>query len=209
MVLHGNAKIRTVFFDLGGVCLSNGWDHEQRRAIADRFQFDYDAFDLRHRLIIDTLERGQCTLDDYLQWTLFYLPRAFSIGEIKAAMFALSTEFRQTLQLVDALRRTGGVLLATLNNESRELNEERINRFGLRGRFSAFFSSCYLGLLKPQPDMFRRALQITQCAPAECIFVDDRPMNVEVAAIIGMHAIQFTDAPALARSLQDAGVLLP
>jgi putative hydrolase of the HAD superfamily len=200
------AAITTIFFDLGGVCLSNGWDHEQRQELARRFGFDYEAFDSRHRQVVDALERGQLTLDDYLQWTLFYAPRPFTPAAVVDAIEQLSAPFTETLDIVSALRASGRYLLATLNNESRELNEYRIARFGLRERFMVFFTSCYLGLLKPQPECYRRALQITQRAPDECLFVDDRPMNVEVARILGMHTIQFKNAAQLADELRAAGV---
>jgi putative hydrolase of the HAD superfamily len=200
------SPITTIFFDLGGVCLSNGWDREQRRAVTEKFGFDYDTFDRRHRQVVDALERGQLTLAEYLQWTIFYEPRPFTIDNITTEIMQLSTPFSETLALVQALRQTGKYLLATLNNESRELNEYRIQRFGLCDLFSAFFTSCYLGLIKPQPDAYRRALQITQRRSADCVFVDDRPMNVEVAAILGMHPIQFTSAAQLEADLRAVGV---
>lgn len=201
------ATISTIFFDLGGVCLSNGWDREQRRVITDRYGLDYESFDRRHRQVVDTLERGQLTLHEYLQWTMFYEARPFTINMITKDILELSVSFPETLQLVHALRKTGTYVLATINNESRELNEHRIARFELRQYFSAFFSSCYFGLLKPQPDHYRRALQITQCSPDECIYIDDRPMNVEVARILGMQAIQFVDAAQLATDLRAAGAI--
>jgi putative hydrolase of the HAD superfamily len=201
------SPITTLFFDLGGVCLSNGWDREQRRAVTDTYGFDYDIFDRRHRQVVDALERGQLTLQEYLQWTIFYESRPFTIDDITTEILQLSSAFPETLELVQGVRRTGKYLLATLNNESRELNEYRIERFGLGDLFSAFFTSCYLGLIKPQPDAYRRALQITQRRPAECIFVDDRPMNVEVAGILGMHAVLFTSAMQLEADLRAAGVI--
>lgn len=195
-----------IFFDLGGVCLSNGWDREQRRAVAEQFGFDYDTFDRRHRQVIDALERGQLSLRDYLQWTILYEARPFTIDEIITAVEQLSSPFPDTLEIVRALQASGNYLLATINNESRELNEYRIHRFGLKGLFSAFFSSCYLGLLKPQPDHYRRALQITQRVAEECVYIDDRPMNVEVACILGMRAIEFQSASQLEADLRKAGI---
>jgi putative hydrolase of the HAD superfamily len=200
------AAITTIFFDLGGVCLSNGWDHEQRQEVARKFDFDYAAFDTRHRQVVDALERGQLTLHEYLDWTLFYEPRSFTRDEITQAMYELSTPIPGTLEIVRALKQSGRYLLATLNNESRELNEYRIEHFGLRELFSVFFTSCYLGLVKPLPDHYRRALQITQRAAEECLFVDDRPLNVEVARILGMRPIQFTDQTQLEHDLRAAGV---
>jgi putative hydrolase of the HAD superfamily len=198
--------ITTLFFDLGGVCLSNGWDHEQRQTVAQKLGFDYEPFDSRHRQVVDAMERGQLTLEDYLNWTLFYEPRPFTIEDVIREIQQLSTPFSETLELDKALRNSGRYLLATINNESRELNEYRIQRFELRDLFTAFFTSCYLGLVKPQPEHYRRAMQITQRAPEECLFVDDRPMNVEVAQILGMHPIQFKDAGQLAADLRAAGV---
>jgi putative hydrolase of the HAD superfamily len=198
--------ITTLFFDIGGVVLTNGWDHEQRQAVAREFGFDYETFDARHRQVADTLERGQMTLHDYLRWTLFYEPRPFTLAEIEAAIKGLSAPLDDTLGLARALRAGGRYALMTINNESRELNEHRIRTFGLRQVFSAFFSSCYLGLVKPQPEHYRRALDISQRAPDECLYIDDRPMNVEVARILGMHPVRFTDAAQLAADLRAAGV---
>jgi putative hydrolase of the HAD superfamily len=199
--------ITAIFFDIGGVCLSNGWDHEQRQVVAQKLGFDYAAFDSRHRQVIDSLERGHLTLDEYLKWTLFYMEQPFTLEQTTEEIRQLSTPFTETLEVVRALRASKRYLLATLNNESRELNEYRIERFGLRELFSVFFSSCYLGLIKPQPDAYRRAFQITQCRPDECIFVDDRPMNVEVARILGMHAIQFTSAAQLVSDLRESDIV--
>ena len=198
--------ISTVFFDIGGVVLSNGWDRDQRRKTAENLGFDYAAFDSRHLQVVDSLERGQLSLHDYLQWTLFYEPRPFGEDDIIRAIEDLSVPDAATLDLVRGLRQHSTLGLMTINNEARELNEYRIGRFGLRAVFSAFFSSCYLGLVKPQPEHYRRALDIAQRAPDECLYVDDRPMNVEVAAILGMHAILFKDAVQLEADLRSAGI---
>ena len=198
--------ITTLFFDLGGVCLSNGWDHEQRQVVARQFGFDYTAFDSRHRQVVDTLERGDLSLQEYLQWTLFYEPRPFSVDEVVSAIEQLSTPIPDSLTLVRALRDSRKYTLMTINNESRELNDYRIRQFELRSLFTAFFSSCYLKLLKPQPQHYRLALDISQRSVDECLYIDDRPMNVEVARILGMHPILFTSAAQLEADLRDAGV---
>jgi putative hydrolase of the HAD superfamily len=202
------SQITTLFFDIGGVCLSNGWDHEQRQVIAKQFNFDYPTFDARHRQVVDTLERGQIGLHDYLQWTLFYEDRDFSVQEVTEAIKNLSTPIGETLELLRALKQTGKYNLMTINNESRELNKYRIETFALRNIFSAFFSSCYLGLMKPQPEHYRRALEISQCPVENCVYVDDRPMNVEVARILGMKPIHFTSAAQLESDLKSFGVQL-
>ena len=172
----------------------------------ERFGFDYTAFDSRHRQVVDSLERGHLTLDDYLSWTVFYEPRSFTRAEIVQAIFDLSTPFPETIALLNRLHAGSRYLLATINNESRELHEYRVQHFGLRSIFTAFFTSCYLELLKPQPEHYRRALQITCRTPEECLFVDDRPLNIEVAQILGMRTIQFSSATQLETDLRAAGI---
>ncbi len=200
--------ITTLFFDIGGVCLSNGWDHEQRRAVAKQFGIEHESFDSRHQQIVDSLERGFMTLHEYLDWAVFYEPRAFSHEELEQAIKRLSTPIDGTLELVRAVGRSRRYLQMTINNESRELNEYRIERFGLGELFTGFFTSCYLGLLKPQPEHYRRALQIAQRPAGQCLYIDDRPLNVEVARILGMQTIHFESAAQLERDLRDAGVQL-
>lgn len=202
------SQITTLFFDIGGVCLSNGWDHEQRQLIAKQFNFDYPTFDARHRQVSDTLERGQLSLQEYLQWTLFYEARDFTPAELTEAIKNLSTPIEETLELLRSLKGTSRYRLMTINNESRELNEYRIGRFRLTEIFSTFFSSCYLGLMKPQPEHYRRALDISQSSASDCVYIDDRPMNLEVARILGMKTILFKHTAQLCEDLLELEVKL-
>src|SRR5690349_6047000 len=108
--------ITTLFFDIGGVCLSNGWDHEQRQEIAERFAFDYAAFDARHRQVVDSLERGHLTLEEYLTWTIFYENRTFTLEQIVSAIQALSTPIPETLELVREIAASHHYNLMVINN---------------------------------------------------------------------------------------------
>jgi len=87
-----------------------------------------------------------------------------------------------------------------------ELNVFRIEQFGLRQYFSVFFSSCFLGLRKPDEAIYRTVLQVTQCQPAECIFIDDREVNLECPRELGVATILFQDAAQLRRELRENGV---
>ncbi len=121
-------------------------------------------------------------------------------------MKAQSQPYPETLQLVAALGATERYLLASLNNESRELNDHRIAAFGLDELLSIFLSSCYLGIRKPDEDIYRLALDITQCLPEECLFVDDRAVNLECAELVGMRTIEYHDAQQLQTDLAGYGV---
>lgn len=190
-----------IFFDVGGVILTNGWDRPARRTTVERFGINFAEFDARHQRVVDDFEIGRLTLDEYLDRTVLYEPRPFDRAAFRDAMYGQSRANPESLALLADLCRSGRFWAATLNNESRELNQYRIDRFGLREYFSAFFSSCYLGVRKPDPAIYRLALDVAQRRPGDCIFVDDRPENVAAAAAVGMQGIQFQGAAALRSQL--------
>jgi putative hydrolase of the HAD superfamily len=199
-------EIKSIFWDNGGVILTNGWDRPARQRAAEEFQFDASEFEERHGLIFDAFESGRMTLDEYLHRSVFYRKRPFTPKEFEEFMFAQSRPYPESLDLLAALGRTGRLLCASLNNEGLELNEYRIEKFNLRKYFAVFFSSCYLGVRKPDPRIYRLALKITQCKPEECIFIDDREVNVESAREVGIHGIQFQSAARLRNDLIGFGV---
>lgn len=202
------AAITAMFWDVGGVILSNGWDRPTRQLACEKFHIDWDDFQDRHELLISKFETGRLTLDQYLQRTVFYHTRPFSLQEFKDYIFSQSTPAPEALSLLQQVSESGRYLLGTINNESRELNEFRIQKFGLARYFTLFVTSCYIGLRKPDESIYRRALELTQRTPGECLFIDDRSLNVEIAAQVGLHAIQFHDAALLRAELERYGVEL-
>ncbi|HEV2491010.1 MAG TPA: HAD family phosphatase [Candidatus Acidoferrales bacterium] len=199
-------KVTAVFTDMGGVVLSNGWDRAARRDAASKFHLDWEEFEDRHELMLNAFETGQTTMDEYLTRTVFYRERLFSREEFLAFMYAQSRPMPESLDVMRRLAAAGRYLLAAINNESRELNEYRIKEFHLREYFEAFLSSCYLGVRKPDEAIYRLALSITQRLPEECVFIDDRGLNLECAKELGMHTIQFQNAWQLQQDLQQIGV---
>jgi putative hydrolase of the HAD superfamily len=201
-------RVTALFWDIGGVILTNGWDLPARREAAAIFSLDADEFEERHELANPAFEVGRATLDQYLERTVFYCKRAFSPDEFKGFMFARSSEFPEPRALVDRIAASGRYFMAAINNEGAEINDYRIERFALRRTFMAFFSSCYVGLRKPSTQIYELALKVTQRAPGECIFVDDRAINVESARQLGMDAIVFKDAKQIADELRGRGIEL-
>jgi putative hydrolase of the HAD superfamily len=199
--------ITTIFWDIGGVLLTNGWDRAARRRAVSRFEMEWDAFEDRHEQVAGVFETGRIDLDTYLDRTVFHVPRRFDRPSFKAFMFEQSQACPDALELVRSLRRAGAPRMAALNNESRELNLYRIERFGLRQCFSLFFSSCFVGLRKPEEALFRMVLQVTQTPAESALLVDDREINVEAASCVGMQAIRYEGVESLRGSLQNAGVL--
>lgn len=196
--------IRALFWDIGGVLLSNGWDREERAQLVARFGLDPQDFQERHKQIVPELETGRLSLEGYLAQTVFCQPRDFTPAEFRAAMFALSTPHADTLALARDLAQRHRMY--ALNNESRELNTHRIRTFGLNDFLLAFFSSCYLGLAKPGPAIYRAALDLAQVKAEEAVMIDDRAQNVEAACGVGMKGIRYQSAVQLKRALAELGV---
>jgi len=200
------SQISAIFWDVGGVLLTNAWDRSQREAALEHFKLDEEEFADRHELVVSSFERGKIGLDDYLDRTVFYRTRPFSKDDFKKYIFTLSQPSEEVLSMARALAGSGKYLMGTINNESRELNLYRIEKFGMRSIFSLFVSSCFVGLRKPEPDIYRLALEITQKRPEECCFIDDRALNLEVAKRMGMHTIEMDNAGELRSELQKLGV---
>lgn len=198
--------ITHLFFDIGGVLGNNGWDHEQRAAAARHFGFEAAELEDLHSEAIAMLEQGRTTLDEYLRTTVFYRPRPFGPAAFKAYMLAQSAPFPETIALARALARTGRYRLMTINNESAELNAHRLQLFGLRDIFLAFYSSCWLGVLKPARRIYELALAMSQAEAGRSVFIDDRERNLEPAHAMGMRTMRFTDATALRQELAELGV---
>ena len=205
-ILNCLANIRAIFWDVGGVLLSNGWDRAQRRRALQHFHLDELDFEDRHEMLASSFERGKITLQDYLQRTVFYRPRSFTAEDFTQFVYSLSKPYEETLELARSLAGSCKYLMSTLNNESAELNQYRIQKYGLRDIFDVFVSSCYVGLRKPEEAIYRLALEITQHPPDECCFVDDRPLNVDAATHLGMHAIRVESPQQLRAEFAKLGV---
>ncbi|HXH51398.1 MAG TPA: HAD-IA family hydrolase [Terriglobia bacterium] len=200
------AEITALFWDVGGVLLTNGWDRHGRERAAEKFRLDWEDFEDRHELIAGRFETGKLTLDRYLDRTVFYRPRNFAKEVFKVYMFDLSKPIAGALGVVDRIAHSGRYLLSTLNNESRELNLHRIEHFELRKYFTLFLSSCFLGVKKPEDEMFRLALDLTQRDPEECLFIDDRELNLECAARLRLQTLHFKDAAQIEKDLRSLGL---
>jgi len=199
-------RISAIFWDVGGVLLANGWDRAQREKALEQFHLDREEFNDRHEMLVSSFERGKISLDEYLDRTIFYRSRPFTRDEFRQFMFALSQPKSDELAVAQELSRSGKYLMSTINNESREMNLYRIEKFGLREIFDIFISSCFVGLRKPERDIYRLALEITQKVPAQCCFIDDRDLNLESAEKLGMQTIRMQTVEQLRQELRKLGV---
>jgi putative hydrolase of the HAD superfamily len=196
-----------ILFDVGGVLLTNGWDHGERAAAVAHFGLDGAALEARHEEVMEAWERGEIDLNQYLDAAVFYEPRPFSRSEFFSFMLAQSQRLPHgALHILAELAESNPCMIGALNNEARETNEFRFAHFGLRRHFKVALSSCYVGLRKPEPAIYQRALDILGCPPERVLFIDDREENVAGSLAAGMKAIQFTGADALRAALEELGV---
>jgi putative hydrolase of the HAD superfamily len=199
-------EITTLFWDIGGVILTNGWDHDARMEATQTFGLDWQEFRERHDLSFPAFDAGQITLDQYLDRTLFYRSRSFTREEFTAFMFAQSKEYPDTRAVLSDVARSGKYYVAAINNEPRELNQYRIEAFGLRKEFQAFFTSCYLSARKPEETIYRIALEVTQRAAESSVFIDDRTLNLENPRRLGMQVVHHQNAKQLRNDLKALGI---
>jgi putative hydrolase of the HAD superfamily len=200
-----NRSPTTIFTDIGGVLLTNGWDRTARKKAIDRFELDAAETEERHHLTFDTYESGKITLTEYLNRMVFYKKRSFTESEFRKFMFDQSKPFPEMLGLIRKIKEKYNIRIAVVNNEGSELNKYRINTFGL-GEFVDFFiSSCIVHLRKPDADIFRIALDIAHVEPDKVIYLEDRPMFVQVADSVGIRGIIHKDFNTTKKRLADLG----
>ena len=181
--------MKILFLDVGGVLLTNGWGHESRAAAAKEFNLNYEDFNRIHEFIFNVYEIGNMNLEEYLDTVIFNQPREFTKEDFKSFMYAQSIELPGMLQWIIEWKNSGCPFrIISINNEPKELNDYRIKKFKLHRCYDAFVSSCEVGMRKPDPRIFKLAMGVAQAAPEQCYYFDDRPMLVEAAARLGIHA---------------------
>lgn len=185
-----SSNFTLIFLDIGGVILSNGWDHYLREKAAEKFQLDFVEMNKRHSLTFDTYEIGKISLDDYLDRVVFYTNRTFTHQDFKEFMFTQSYAYPEMLNLILELKKWHSIRVVAITNEGRELMEDRIQRFRLTEIIDFFVCSGFVGLRKPDLDIYRLALDLAQVKPQEVVYIDDRPMLAEIGSKLGFQAIQ-------------------
>ncbi len=196
----------TLFLDIGGVLLTNGWDRSIRHTAAKHFNLEPDEMQERHHLTFDTYEVGKLSLDEYLKRVVFYTRRPFTLAQFKKHMFEQSKPYPEMITLIRELKVRYGLKVAVVSNEGLELNERRIQKYKL-GEFVDFFiSSCYVHFRKPDPDIYRVALNIAQVSHENVIYIEDRPLFIQVAREMGIYGILHKDYVTTKNELASLGL---
>ncbi len=193
----------TLFLDVGGVFLTNGWDRHMRERAAQHFNLDYKEMEARHALTFDTYEIGKISLDVYLNRVVFYEPRSFSIETFKEFMFAQSQAYPDMINLIREVKDQYRLKVVVVSNEGRELMEYRIQKFHLKEFVDIFICSAFVHMRKPDEEIYRLTLDLAQVHPREVIYIDDRPLLAEIGHQLGFQAIWHTQIDQTRQSLID------
>ncbi len=198
--------ITTLFLDIGGVLLTDGWDHQARKRAAAHFKLEWDEEEVLHHLMFDTYEEGKLTLDEYLSRAVFNEERPFTRDQYREFMFAQSHAFPEMIELFTQLKVRHKLKIAVVSNEARELNAYRIGKFKLNGFVDFFISSCFVHLRKPDPDIFRLAIDVAQTPVEQILYVENTPMFVAIAGGLGIRSILHTDYKSTCAKLASFGL---
>jgi putative hydrolase of the HAD superfamily len=198
--------ISCAFLDIGGVLLTDGWDHLARKRAAKNFKLDWAEMEERHHLTFEIYEEGKITLLEYLSLVIFHKKRPFTRDQFRRFMFAQSKPFPEMIELVTQLKLRLGMKIAIVSNEGRELNAHRIQRFKLDRFVDCFISSCFVHIRKPDVDIFRLALDIAQVQASQAVFIDNTPMFVKIAEGLGIQSILHTDCKSTRTRLSALGL---
>lgn len=200
-------KITHLFLDIGGVLLTNGWDHHSRKKAVANFKLDWKDIEDRHHLTFDTYEEGKITLDEYLSRVIFYKKRSFTRAQFRQFMFDQSKPFPKMIDLIRDLKAQYGLKIVTVSNESRELNAYRIQKFKLDDFVDSFISSCYVHIRKPDTEIFRLALDIGHAQPKNIVYIENTPMFVQIAEGLQIQSILHTDYKSTCAKLASFGLM--
>jgi putative hydrolase of the HAD superfamily len=197
------AALKVLFFDIGGVLLTNGWGRDSRKLAAEEFGLDYDEVNEIHNFIFNVYEIGSIDLDEYLDTVIFNHPRDFTREDFKEFMFSRSKELPDTLAWLKQWKKDCGFRIISINNEGKELNDYRVKKFKLHEVFDAFVSSCEVNMRKPDPGIFKLAMGIAQALPQQCVYFDDRIMFANAAQKLGIRSYQHTSFESTRKILEE------
>ena len=203
-----SSNITTLFLDIGGVLLTNGWDTALRKQTAEHFHVDYAELDHRHRVSYDIYEEGKMSLETYLRQIIFYEPRDFTTADVKNYILEQAKPFQDTIDLVHRLKVVYGLKIAVVSNEGREIAQDRIARFHLKDFVDFFIVSAFVHFRKPDLDIYRLALDVAHVPPQNVAYIEDRPLLCEVAAELGINSVLNRNAAETREILAGLGLAL-
>lgn len=191
--MNKQSHFKLLLIDVGGVLLTNGWDHGNRAQAAQKFELDLQELNQRHSLVFPVYEIGKLTLEEYLNYVIFFCPRPFGLEDVRQFIFSQSQPLQEMLDYLANVKARASFPIGILSNEGKELTDYRVQTFGLNRLADFMVFSGYVGFRKPDPDIYRLALNLAHCQPHEALYIDDRLGLVEFARTLNLPSHQHTE----------------
>ena len=204
--MEGDTSIKAVIFDCGGVII----EHDRDRPhlfVATEFGIPYE--EVKESLSKELREVSTGEEQEGLFWERY--AAKYNRRPPNGWLALYMGNYRNHIELVPGMfelvgrLHCAGYLTPMLSNVIPS-NVAILTCMGVYNRFRPLILSCDVGMAKPDPRIYRYALQVLGLKPEETIFVDDSLENVEAAREVGMHAVQFHSASQLEEALEGFGV---
>jgi 2-haloacid dehalogenase len=207
MVQTDGKERPVIVYDLGGVLIDWNPRHLYRKLIEDEAIMEWFLAEVCHTAWNEEQDRGRtfaAAIEEAAARHPEYRPLIAAYFERWAEMMA--GEIEGAVVILEELKSAGYELHA-LTNWSAETFPFARDRFAFLEWFESILVSADVGLIKPDPAIFRLLLERIGRTPAACIYIDDNPNNVAAAAALGFDAIAFRGAPRLREALGERGLL--
>jgi len=198
--------ITTLFLDIDGVLLNDGWDHQARNRAATHFQLNFIEMEKQHQLSFSAYENGMITLQDYLDHVVFYENRPFTQSEFQEFMFEQSQSYPEMIELIRQLKEQYGLKIVAICNEARELNLHRIRKFGLVSLVDEFVSFRFINLPEPDALLFRLAFHIDEKFNRHGAYIENTPLLLQKTEDFGLRSMFHSDYQSTCSKLAELGL---
>lgn len=198
--------IKAIIFDVGGVIYPNRLDLV--REGVEGIGLEYEEFKRCFDVHWDDYKIGRIKKEEFWAKTLTYLGRnpskenIYEISEIQKRVW--QEPDKSMIKLITNLRNKYTVLcLTNICDEYAEV----IERDNIQQFFSKVYMSHRLEMKKPDTKIYLHVLDDNNLKPEEAVFIDDKPINIESAARLGIQAIRFTGRIHLKQRLKEMEII--
>lgn len=199
--------VRTIFFDFGNVVAF--FDHQ--RAVRQFARWtDMPPFELTIQLygspIEDAYERSRIDTPEYVREAKLNGRLTCTDEEFLAAFVDIFWRNDEVCGLIPRLKAAGYRLVLASNTNDAHFRKYAEQFADLLAHFAALGTSHMALARKPEPEFFAHCQRFAEADPADCLFIDDLPVNVEAARRFGWQGLVYTPDGSLPRKLRAAGV---
>ncbi len=196
----------TLIFDFGNVV---AWfDH--RRALAQLTHFTrFSLEELYQKIYANPLEfqyeTGAIRSDEFFREVIHRCELGVDAFVVRTAFVDIFTRNSDVCDLIPQLATQYRLVLASNTNAAHF--EHFCEQFAVELRHFAYLGTSHrCGFRKPAPEFYAAIQQHCECAPAECLYIDDLPANVVAGEAFGWRGLCYSSTDRLASKLREVGI---